>query len=172
MGKESFHPTYSEALRDRLVLHFELKKMTHKPKLIAVTGCSGGEGSSTIAAGLAASLSETGDGKVLLVDMNVDAEIHPFFEGKPSCLLSEAIQNGTSISSAAENLYLATAPPGAGTSRVIPKRIYDLFPLFKAADFDYVIFDMPPITESSVTIALSGFMDKVVLVVEIGRAHV
>lgn len=169
--RNHFIRPYSEALRDRLVLHFELKKMTHKPKLIAVTGCSGGEGSSTIAAGLAASLSETGDGKVLLVDMNVDAEIHPFFEGKPSCLLSEAIQNGTSISSAAENLYLATAPPGAGTSRVIPKRIYDLFPLFKAADFDYVIFDMPPITESSVTIALSGFMDKVVLVVEAEKSN-
>jgi Mrp family chromosome partitioning ATPase len=42
--------------------------MTHKPKLVGLTGCSAGAGASTIAAGLAAALSEMCDGKVLLVD--------------------------------------------------------------------------------------------------------
>jgi len=39
---------------------------------VAVTGCSPGAGASTISAGLAASLSEACDGKVLLVDKQVN----------------------------------------------------------------------------------------------------
>jgi polysaccharide biosynthesis transport protein len=67
---ESYHPIrpFCEALRDRLILYFESKRMTHKPKLVGLTGCSAGAGASTLAAGLAAALSEMCDGKVLLVD--------------------------------------------------------------------------------------------------------
>jgi len=63
---------YCEAIRDRLLLDFELNRMAHKPKLVAVTGLSKAAGASTLAAGLAASLSETCDGKVLLVDKQFD----------------------------------------------------------------------------------------------------
>jgi len=84
-GPGSFMQPFAAAIRDRLVLYFDRKKIIHNPKLVAVTGCSGGEGASTIAAGLAAALSETGDGKVLLVDMNVGrAEAHALLEGKPT----------------------------------------------------------------------------------------
>ena len=79
---DHFIRPFSEAIRDRLVLFFELNGMNHKPKLVAVTGFSHGAGTSTVSAGLAAALSETGDGKVLLVDMNVGRpEVHPFFKG-------------------------------------------------------------------------------------------
>ena len=64
-----------------MILFFELGSLNHKPKLLGITACSAGAGTSTIAAGLAASLSETGDGKVLLVDMGTDhAAAHPFFD--------------------------------------------------------------------------------------------
>jgi hypothetical protein len=56
---------YAQAIRDRVDLYFERNRMTHKPKLVGVTGLSNGVGTSTLAAGLAASLSEMGDGKVL-----------------------------------------------------------------------------------------------------------
>jgi hypothetical protein len=59
---------FCEALRDRLIFDFELSKMAHKPKLVAVTSCTDGAGASTIAVGVATALSETCDGKVLLVD--------------------------------------------------------------------------------------------------------
>src|SRR5262249_42831436 len=59
----TLHPFY-EGLRDRLIVNFELRNLMHKPKLVAVTSCNKGAGVSTIAAGLAASLSETGDGNV------------------------------------------------------------------------------------------------------------
>src|SRR5262249_41537125 len=60
---------FHETLRDRLIGYFESKNLTHKPKLVAVTGLGRNSGVTTTAAGLARSLSETGDGNVLLVDM-------------------------------------------------------------------------------------------------------
>ena len=120
---DHFIRPYSEAIRDRLVLYFQLNRMTHKPKLVAVTDCSRGAGASTLAGGLAAALSETGDGKVLLVDMNVGhPEVHPFFRGTPACSLTEALVGAPAP--AGENLYLAVAtPPDAPQSPNHPKKI-------------------------------------------------
>jgi polysaccharide biosynthesis transport protein len=113
---------FCEAIRDRLAFYFEIHRMTHKPKLVAVTGLSKGAGASTLAAGLAAALSEGGNEKVLLVDEPLD-----------------------------------------------PKRFYDLISEFKASEFDYVIFDMPFLSETSPTLAMAGFVDKVLLVIEAGK---
>jgi Mrp family chromosome partitioning ATPase len=41
-----------------------------------------------------------------------------------------------------------------------------LVPKLKASDFDYIIFDMPPVNQISITPRLAGFMDMVLLVVE------
>ena len=98
--------------------------MTHKPKLVAVTGLSKNAGASTLAAGLAETLSDTGNGKVLLFD-------------KP----------------------------------VSPKRFYDMMSEFKASDLDYVIFDMPSLGDTSSTLPMAGFMDKVLLVVEAEKSN-
>ncbi len=164
---------FSEAIRDRLVLFFKLHEMTHKPKLIAVTGFSGGEGTSTIAGGLAAVLSEMGDGKVLLVDMNgQEAAVHPFFDGNPVSSISEVLQGGKSAPPAAENLFLATAStPGKGAAQMIPKKFYSMVPHFKASDFDYIVFDMPPLDQSSATLAMAGSMDKVLVVIEAEKSN-
>jgi uncharacterized protein involved in exopolysaccharide biosynthesis len=110
---------FCEAIRDRLIFYFERNRMTHKPKLVAVTSCSEGSGASTVAAGLAATLSETCNGRVLLVDKELDT-----------------------------------------------KRFFDLVNEFKASQFDYVIFDMPALSDTSATLAMAGFVDKVLLVVE------
>jgi uncharacterized protein involved in exopolysaccharide biosynthesis/Mrp family chromosome partitioning ATPase len=165
---DHFIRPYAEAIRDRLNLYFEVNRMTHKPKLVGVTGFEDGAGASTLAAGLAASLSEMGDGKVLLVDVNLGVgRVHPFFEGRPAYPLSTALQPASAIDSASENLYLATvAPPGAGPMQIALKRFFDLMPNLKASDFDYIIFDMPPLSETTPTLGMARFMDKVLLVVE------
>ena len=115
---------FCEAIRDRLGLFFEMNRMTHKPKLVAVTGLSKNAGASTLAAGLAATLSDTADGKVLLFD-------------KP----------------------------------ISPKRFYDMMREFKESDLDYVVFDMPSLGDTSSTLPLAGFMDKVLLVVEAEKSN-
>jgi uncharacterized protein involved in exopolysaccharide biosynthesis len=62
---------FCEAIRDRLGLFFEMNNMSHKPKLVAVTGLAKDAGASTLAAGLASTLSDGGEGRVLLVDKPV-----------------------------------------------------------------------------------------------------
>jgi polysaccharide biosynthesis transport protein len=159
---------YAEAIRDRLGLYFELHHLTHKPKLVGVAGFSKGAGTSTLAAGLAAALSETNEGKVLLVDVNLGPnQVHPFFKGKPAYSLNAALQPNGPIDSAAENLYLATVgSPNAGPAQLGLKKFFDLMPNLKASDFDYIIFDMPPLNQTSPTWGMAAFMDKVLLVVE------
>jgi hypothetical protein len=115
---------FCEAIRDRLGLYFELNGMNHRPKLVAVTGLSKNAGASTLASGLAASLSEGREGKVLLVD-------------KP----------------------------------VAPKRFYDMLIQLKGSDVDYVVLDMPALGNTSATLPLAGFMDKVLLVVEAEKSN-
>src|SRR5207253_10746626 len=166
---EHFIRPYCDAIRDRLGLYFELNHLTHKPKLVGVAGFSEGSGASTLAAGLAASLSETDEGKVLLVDVNLGPEeVHPFFKGKPAYSLSAALKPQTEITSASDNLYLATvgsSSPG-GLAQIGLKRFFDMMPNMKASDFDYIIFDMPPLDQTSPTWGMAAFLDKLLLVVE------
>ncbi|MBA3351570.1 MAG: hypothetical protein H0U23_03945 [Blastocatellia bacterium] len=164
---------FSEAIRDRIGLYFELHNLTHKPKLVGVTSFTHGAGTSTLAAGLAAALSETDEGKVLLVDVNLGpGEVHPFFKGKPAYPLRTALEPAGEMDSAADNLYLAQVGTAqAGPAQLGLKRFFDLMPNLKASDFDYIIFDMPPLTSISQTWGMAAFMDKMLLVVEAEKSN-
>jgi uncharacterized protein involved in exopolysaccharide biosynthesis/Mrp family chromosome partitioning ATPase len=165
---DHFVRPYCEAIRDRFGLYFERNRMTHKPKLIGVAGFKEGAGVSTLAAGLAAAFSEMGDGKVLLVDANLGSgEIHPFFKGRPAGSLMNPLELAKEIAPTADNLYLATVAPQNDTSTPLGlKKFFELMPNLKASNFDYIIFDMPPLGQTSPTFGMAGFMDKLLLVVE------
>jgi uncharacterized protein involved in exopolysaccharide biosynthesis/Mrp family chromosome partitioning ATPase len=166
------HPlsSYYETLRDRLISFFEMENLTHKPKLVALTSCGAGAGVSTSASGLAASLSETGDGNVLLVNMNLqNGAAHHFHHGKlNNCALEEALDEGTRDSAMVqENLYVVDdIAAGEQLPSILPKRFKQLVPRLKASDFDYIIFDMPPVSQISLTPRLAKFMDVVLMVIE------
>jgi Mrp family chromosome partitioning ATPase len=156
-------------LRDRLIVNFEVRNLNHNPKLVAVTSCGRRAGVSTIAAGLAASLSDTGDGNVLLVDMNgEEGSSQHFYKGTPGCGLDDALETGTKSNAfVQDNLYVATEPTGEGSMpRTVPRRFAKLMPKLKTSEYDYIIFDMPPVSQTSVTPRLSGLMDMVLLVIE------
>jgi polysaccharide biosynthesis transport protein len=165
---ELFVQPYCDAVCDRLIHYFALAGKTHKPKLVAVTSCHHEAGTSTIAAGLAAALSRTGDGKVLLVDMNAHRSDHRYyFGGSHVSSLVEMLEPGAAQEPAAENLYLATvAHRGPEASRPLPTRFHHLLPRLKHSEFDYIVFDMPPATDTSPTLGMASFVDKVFLVVE------
>jgi Mrp family chromosome partitioning ATPase len=57
-------------------------------------------------------------------------------------------------------------PGGERLSRILPGRFNKLVPKLKASNFDYIIFDMPPVSQISITPRLAGFMDMVLLVLE------
>ena len=118
-----------KAIRGPLGLYFKLNGMTHK-RTVGVTGFSEGAGSSTLSAGLAAALSEMGDGKVLLVDVNVGSEeVHPFFKGKSAQLLTAALEPSAANASAADGLYLATVSrPNETPMPLALKKFFELMP--------------------------------------------
>jgi uncharacterized protein involved in exopolysaccharide biosynthesis/Mrp family chromosome partitioning ATPase len=164
----SLQPFY-ETLRDRLMTYFEMINLTHKPKLVAVTSCASGAGVTSTAVGLASSLSETGEGNVLLVDMNArDGEVHHFYKGKLTCGLDEVLEKNTREGALVQgNLYVAREQENDDKlPRILPKRFSHLLPKMKASDFDYIIFDMPPVSQISITPRLARFMDMVLLVIE------
>jgi Mrp family chromosome partitioning ATPase len=51
----------------------------------------------------------------------------------------------------------------------LPSRFSCLVPQLRASDYDYIIFDMPPVSQISVTNRLARFMDINLLVVEAGK---
>lgn len=167
---------FHETLRDRLVSYFEMINLTHKPKLVAVTSCGARAGVSTVASGLASSLSETGDGNVLLVDMNSEnGEAHHFFKGELAMGLDDILEKQKANRQDAlvqDNLYVVKEHSnGDKLPSVLPKRFSHLVSKLKASDYDYIILDMPPVTEISVTPRLAKFMDMVLLVVEAEKTN-
>jgi polysaccharide biosynthesis transport protein len=158
---------YYETLRDRLIGYFESRNLTHKPKLVAVTSVGSNAGVTATATGLARCLSETGDGNVLLVDLTPgQGSAQYFHRGKPDCGLEQLLETGDGAQ-VHDRLYVVSdASQGDKLSRLLPQRFAKLLPKLKSSDFDYVIFDMPPVSQISITPRLAGFMDMVLLVVE------
>ncbi|HET7625802.1 MAG TPA: Wzz/FepE/Etk N-terminal domain-containing protein [Verrucomicrobiae bacterium] len=162
--------SYFETLRDRLLLYFEAQNLTHSPKLVAVTSCGGHSGVSTIASGLAACLSETGEGNVLLVDMNeLERGAAAYFKkGKLECGLDDALETEKrDPAMVGENLYVVSeSVNNSKLPQILHRRFSNLMPKLRASDYDYIIFDMPPVSQISPTSRLARFMDMVFMVVE------
>lgn len=162
---------YIEALRDRILNRFET--LARKPKLVGVCGCAPGAGVTSIAAGLAASLSEAGDLKVLLVDMKRGhGRSHPMLGSRKTCTLVEALEGPKRQEGLiAPNLYLASA--GSGNQQVMtsPRKFMSVVPQLNTSDYDYIVFDMPPVDQVSITPRLAKHMDLTLMVVEAEKAH-
>ena len=93
------------------------------------------------------------------------------FGNKPLHSLVGALQaaRNTRFKEGSQNLYLASAAArktDPNTTAFGPMHLYELLPHFRASEFDYVIFDMPPMAQTSPTLAMAGLMDKVLLVVD------
>ncbi|HTG44433.1 MAG TPA: hypothetical protein VK633_07855, partial [Verrucomicrobiae bacterium] len=166
------HPLrpFIDGLRDRTLIHFGADP--HKPKLIGVTSCSNGVGVTSMAAGLAGALSETGDGNVLLLNLNFDSQaVHPFYRGELSCGLTDALEvEKRGSGKVLNNLYVATAGnPADPEVQNLSKQLARVVPKLRVSDYDYIVFDLPPTTPTTPTARLSGLMDLVILVVEAGK---
>ena len=46
-----------------------------------------------------------------------------------------------------------------------------MIPNLKASDFDYIIFDMPHLEQTSPSWGMAPFMDKLILIVEAEKTH-
>ena len=91
-----------------------------------------------------------------------------FFHGRANCKLDDALlRDKRDEALVSERLYVVSEGSASDKlSRVLPKRFAALVPQLKASDYDYIIFDMPPVSQTSITTRLAGFMDTVMLVIE------
>ncbi len=165
---------YSEGLRERVMTYFEIKNMNlKKPKLVALTGCGKGAGVTTLASGLAAALSKTGEGNVLLVDMNVGEGVaRSFHKGKPG--VSRDREQAEDFQAFAElpAPQDEVAPADQASNKIVkvePNQFASLGSKLRTSDYDYVIFDLPPVSQMSPTPRLAGHMDIVLMVFEAGK---
>jgi Mrp family chromosome partitioning ATPase len=163
---------YSETIRDRIIFNFEVNNVIHKPKLVAVTGMSEGAGTSTIAAGLAKSFAEIRGVKVLLVDLSsCHPQENPLFGEIPRHSLPNALKlaQNPGFRERPQSLYYANAPARRnepGVSRFTPIHLNEMMPMLQASEYDYIVFDMPPVDQTSRTLTMAGLMDKVLLVLD------
>ncbi len=161
--------SYFDALRDNLLFYFDVRGLTKKPKLVAVTSCGDKSGVSTVAAGLAAALSKIGEGNVLLVDMNMGQHAPYHFRNGSAQLGLDNLLDGQDRTGAMVQDKLYAVPHATGNeqlARILPKRFTDLVPRLRSSDYEYIIFDMPPVNQVSVTPQIARFMDMVFLLVE------
>ncbi|MGL5019064.1 MAG: hypothetical protein ACRDBP_13085, partial [Luteolibacter sp.] len=165
---EHFITPFVAAIHDRIIFNFQINDINHKPKLVALTGLSEGAGTSTLAAGLAKAFADNGDRKVLLVNLNPETQ---GVQGHPASSLLTALQDSRSerFRLTPRNLYFASASTrrdSPDSHALAPADLHRLMPQLVASDFDYIVFDMPPIGPTSPTLTMAGFMDKVLLVLD------
>ena len=166
---------YTEGLRERLVTYFEINGNYHKPKLVGLTSCGDGAGVTTLANGLAASLSLTGDGNVLLVDLNGGNGVaHSFYKGKPGCGVSKHSKDEDEDEEDSPNpttkLALAKLEARDKTqnklAKILPEGFDTIVPNLETSEYDFIVFDMAPVAHTSPTPRLASQMDVILMVFE------
>jgi len=165
---------HAAGLRERVVTYFEINGLNQKtPKLVGVTSCHRGAGVSSLASGLAISLSEAGDGNVLLVDLNREEGVAKAFrQGQPVADIADALTTVERPEVKAQgNFAIATVGKDSHGSTAVGhlSRLAQLVPDMKASSYDYIVFDMPPVSPTSPTPRLSSHMDLVLMVLESGK---
>jgi len=166
---EHFIMPYASAIRDRIMFNFEVNNITHNPKLIGLTSLSDGAGTSTLAIALAKAFAENGKFKVLLVDLNSSWSVALPASPVESLDTALDISRTEAFRKNPRSLYFAGAPTHSsskGERSLASIAMHELMPQLEVSDFDYILFDMPPAGPTSPTIAIAGFMDKVLLVLD------
>ena len=149
----------------------------HGHSIIGVTSCSRCEGVSTVAANLASSLSEQGNGTVLLVDANAhNPSVHRIFRTRQSPGLLDVLApnakcagNDIIIHRAAHLSVLTVGATGGAAARTVASDNFVNFLESIKQNYRFIVVDMPAMAEDSSTARLAGSCDGVVLVVETER---
>lgn len=93
---------------------------------------------------------------------------------KPKFVAVTGLAENAGASTLAAGLASALSETAEGEVRLVdkpPKKLYDMIADFKSSNVDYVVFDMPPLGDTSATLPLAGFMDTVLLVVEAEKSN-
>jgi len=100
-------------------------------------------------------------------------QVHPFYSGKAQASIADALeQDRRDSAQVQDNLYVVSIRDAhGGRVGVVPRHLAAMMPRMKASDYDYIIFDMPPVSQTSPTSKVAGLMDMVFMVVESERTN-
>lgn len=165
---------YYEVLRERLLMCSN--DSTEAPCVLAVIGCRRGEGTTTVAANLAATLARHDDGSVLLMDADIGhPSVHHIFNSKLSPGFADALAKGrcnvnTIVSSPVQNLHILSAGCMNGNiSEMFNSNAFSKLLKSVKNRYRFVVIDVPAAHEVSWAVPLVGLCDGAVLVVEAER---
>nr|WP_231597535.1 CpsD/CapB family tyrosine-protein kinase [Bacillus sp. SA1-12] len=156
--------------------NIQFSSIDYKHKTLMITSPSTGEGKTTSAINLAISMSQQGD-RVLLVDANLrKPTIHTSFNLKDSFGLTDVLMGRTSLKDAIfqtqigrlEVLTSGLIPPNP--TELIGSKAMSYFIKDSKEEYDVILFDSPPVLETTDTKLLAGQCDGVVLVLNSGKS--
>lgn len=146
------------------------------PHSVGVIGFQRGVGASTVAANLAITAAKHTGCTVLLVDTDVEnPTVAARLGGIPSPGLTDVLSGFTDLgdslqSTRVENLWLMAAGDGERSLTCNREVTSGVLEKLKHG-FDFVVFDLAPVTELGTGLLLPGLMDGVLLVVEPERTR-
>lgn len=171
-------PAFAEGCR-MLCANLNAAQAIKPFKLVMVTSALAGEGRSTIAANLASFLAMSGK-RVLLVDADLRRpSLHKRFQlyelhGLSSALLDMWMEDETELDGEPTEIQtLRVLTAGVLSSNpgelLQSPRAHELFENFKTTQFDYVVFDTPPLLPVADAQIVASYVQAVVLVVDASR---
>lgn len=155
--------------------NIQFSSIDHKYKTLIITSPSSSEGKTTAAINLAISISQQGE-RVLLIDANLrKPKLHISFNLKESHGLTDVLIERVVLEEAIYKTQIGKLD--LLTSGIIPSNPTEIigsdamkyFLREIREDYDTVIFDCPPVLETTDTKLLAGQCDGVVLVVKSGK---
>jgi Mrp family chromosome partitioning ATPase len=144
---------------------------------IGVIGCGAGEGTTTVALGLAHALAARREGRVLLLELDLG---HPTLDrelglGPPAVGLRQYLEGrgDAPVLRRAPGGFWALSAGAGSTGGGSPRPSPRLDALLRATDrvFDYVIADCPPLLDGEEAVAPTGHLDGFVFVVRSRRSR-
>ncbi len=147
-------------------------------RTVMVTSSVRGEGCSTVVSGLAETLVKNRAMKVLLIDANCrHPALHKVFGLEKSCGLSDLLLGRADMGEVLKatqfpGLFLVTVGDGGMNSiEMFESEKFGDFMTGLKRDFDYLVFDSPPVNVYPDAPVLGSLVDGVVFVVYAGRTR-
>jgi uncharacterized protein involved in exopolysaccharide biosynthesis/Mrp family chromosome partitioning ATPase len=157
---------YYEVLRDRLLA--ALGPVPSTPCILGITSCARGAGVSTVAAGLALAFARGGEHRVVLVNGGSDSSVPQIFGVNPVTGLTEMKADTAGNTTVTQhNHYVVPAgdvAPPAPLAGYAP-RFAALLQHLRDSKVGVVIVDLPPVSETSLTLRVGHLLDGVLLVI-------
>lgn len=173
VSKMKSHVMFAEALRG-MRSSILLGAESDTKRVLVVTSTTPGDGKTTLTTNFAITMAASGNRTILIDGDMRRGNVHSYF-GQPlekglSEVLEGKIQLSAAIRETSESgLFLMTAGarPANPSELLIGPKTKDIIARLRK-DFDYVIFDSPPLTAIDDTFSIAAFSDGLMFVVRAG----